>query len=84
MVMFSQAAPDQWIARVGKQVQLFDEEHCIPRSLPHFHCSSNRMEEESRRKQEAEEAAIARDKERKRLQKQGAGAKKLSFAMDVS
>ncbi|KAF5842122.1 XAP5, circadian clock regulator-domain-containing protein [Dunaliella salina] len=43
---------------------------------------AERMEEELKKKQEAEEAALAREKERKRLQKQGAGAKKLSFAMD--
>ena len=43
-----------------------------------------RLEEELRKKQEAEEAAQAKEKERKRLQKQGAGSKKLSFVMDVS
>lgn len=47
-------------------------------------CTARRMEEELRKKQEAEEAALAKERERKRLQKQGAGTKNLSFAMDVS
>lgn len=42
------------------------------------------MEEELRKKQEDLEAAQARERERKRLQKQGVGTKKLSFVMDVS
>ena len=56
--------------------------HSLPPSLPPLH--ARRMEEEQRKKAEAEEAVVAKERERKRLQKMGAGAKKLSFAMDVS
>eukprot|EP00197_Chlamydomonas_leiostraca_P012081 CAMPEP_0202862594 /NCGR_PEP_ID=MMETSP1391-20130828/3578_1 /ASSEMBLY_ACC=CAM_ASM_000867 /TAXON_ID=1034604 /ORGANISM="Chlamydomonas leiostraca, Strain SAG 11-49" /LENGTH=386 /DNA_ID=CAMNT_0049542143 /DNA_START=60 /DNA_END=1220 /DNA_ORIENTATION=- len=41
-----------------------------------------RMEEEVKRKLQAEEEAAAAERERKRKEKQGAGTKKLSFAVD--